>query len=70
MKVFMLVILPLITSGVLVKLLAMVGLRLPHGVMSALGGGASSARAGYGGLGGNGLSESVNSLMNIAKMFA
>lgn len=71
MKVFMLVIVPLITSGVLVKLLGMVGLRLPHGIMSALGGSASASRGGYGGqIGGNGLSESVNSLVNIAKMFA
>lgn len=69
-KVFMLVIAPLITSGVLVKLLAMVGLRLPHGLVSALGGGASGARGGYGEVGGNGLSESVSSLMNVAKMFA
>lgn len=69
-KVFMLVIVPLITSGVLVKLLGMVGLRLPHGIMSALGGRAPAPRGGYGEIGGNGLSESVSSLMNIAKMFA
>lgn len=65
------VIVPLITSGVLVKLLAMVGLRLPHGIMSALGGSAFASRGGHGGgIGGNGLSESVSRLMNIAKMFA
>lgn len=68
-KVFMLVVLPLITSGVLVKLLAMVGVRLPQGLMASLGSGASSAR-GYGQVGAPGLSESVNSLMNIAKAFA
>lgn len=70
------VIVPLLTSGVLPKLLAMVGLRLPHGVVSALGGSAGGARGpgGYGGPtgggGGPGLSENLTSLMNIAKMFA
>lgn len=78
-KVFFLVILPLLTSGVLVKLLAMVGLRLPHGVASALGGaGAGGAARGFGGMegamggvgGGKGLSESVSGLVSLAKMFA
>ncbi|KAJ5911280.1 uncharacterized protein N7473_000583 [Penicillium subrubescens] len=76
-KVFFLVILPLLTSGVLVKLLAMVGLRLPHGVASALGGAGGGAR-GFGGMegamggvgGGKGLSESVSGLVSLAKMFA
>lgn len=76
-KVFLLVILPLLTSGVLPKLLAMIGLRLPHGVASALGG-AGAARGGMGGMGGmegiggagKGLSESVNGLVSLAKMFA
>ncbi|KAI2788530.1 hypothetical protein POX_e06547 [Penicillium oxalicum] len=70
-KVFLMVILPLLTSGVLPKLLAMVGLRLPHGVASALG--ASSAGRGYGGMEGGsrgGLSESLNGLLSLAKMFA
>lgn len=70
MKVFMLVIVPLLTSGVLVKLLAMVGVRLPHGIMTALGGSASGARGGFGELEGAGLSDSVNGLMSLAKMFA
>lgn len=70
MKVFMLVILPLLTSGVLVKLLAMVGVRLPHGIMTALGGSAPGARGGFGKFEGKGLSESVNGLMSLAKMFA
>lgn len=76
-KVFFLVILPLLTSGVLVKLLAMVGLRLPHGVASALGGAGGAAR-GVGGMegalggvgGGKGLSDSVSGLVSLAKMFA
>lgn len=70
-------IVPLLTSGVLPKLLAMVGLRLPHGVASALGGGPGpGARAmgggggGGGGMQSGGISESVNSLVSIAKMFA
>jgi hypothetical protein len=72
-KVFMLVVLPLLTSGVLPKLLAMVGLRLPHGVASALGSSGAGAARGFGGLeggAGKGLSESVNGLMSLAKMFA
>ncbi|KAJ5364422.1 uncharacterized protein N7496_010135 [Penicillium cataractarum] len=73
-KVFLLVILPLLTSGVLPKLLAMVGLRLPHGVASALGS-AGAARGGLGGMegvggAGKGLSESVSGLVSLAKMFA
>lgn len=70
-KVFMLVILPLLTSGVLPKLLAVVGLRLPHGVASALGSSGAGAARGFGGLeggAGKGLSESVNGLMSLAKM--
>lgn len=73
-KVLLLVIVPLLTSGVLPKLLAMVGIRLPHGLISALGGSAGGAARGGGGggfgEGGPGLSENLNSLMNIAKMFA
>lgn len=72
-KVFLLVILPLLTSGVLPKLLAMVGLRLPHGVASALGGSGAGAVRGVGGMGGsagNGLSESMTGLVSLAKMFA
>lgn len=70
MKVFLMVILPLLTSGVLPKLLGMIGIRLPHGMMSALGGSAPGARGAIEGFESKGLSESVNSLMNLAKMFA
>lgn len=71
MKVFLMVIVPLITSGVLVKLLAMVGLRLPQGVLSALGGGAShGARGGFGEAQGLGFPEGISGLMNLAKVFA
>lgn len=63
----MMVIVPLLTSGVLPKLLAMIGIRLPHAVTSALGGAAKSSGATAGG---RGMSENISSLMNIAKMFA
>ncbi|KXG45361.1 uncharacterized protein PGRI_042740 [Penicillium griseofulvum] len=73
MKVFMMVIVPLLTSGVLPKLLAMIGIRLPHAITSALGG-ASKSSGGMGdmmgGGGGRGISENIGSLMSIAKMFA
>lgn len=68
MKVFLMVIVPLLTSGVLPKLLAMIGIRLPHAVMSALGG-APKPREGMGG-GERGVSEHISSLVSIAKMFA
>jgi hypothetical protein len=68
MKVFMMVIVPLLTSGVLPRLFAMIGIRLPHAITSALGG-SSKARAGEIG-GDRGMSENISSLMNIAKMFA
>lgn len=62
-KVFMMVIMPLFTSGALQKLLSMIGLRLPKGIFGdlgkALGGGSG------GGMDGGGLKE----LMNIAKSF-
>ncbi|WEW60332.1 hypothetical protein PRK78_005817 [Emydomyces testavorans] len=61
-KVFLLVIMPLITGGVLQKLLGAVGIRVPRSLM---GGGNSSRGAGGGGFesGGNGISESVNGLI-------
>lgn len=70
LKVFMLVILPLLTSGILPKLLAMIGIRLPHGALSALGGGPPAGARGIGGMESKGLSDSVNSLVSLAKMFA
>jgi len=67
-KVFLMVIVPLITSGVLVKLLAMIGLRLPQGILSALGGGAHGAR-GSGDVQGLGYSQGISGLISLAKMF-
>lgn len=66
-KVFMMVIVPLLTSGVLPKLLGMIGIRLPHAVISALGG---SAPKPQGFADSRGIGENITSLMNIAKMFA
>lgn len=67
MKVFMMVIVPLLTSGVLPKLLAMIGIRLPAAITKALGGSVGKSQGGDGG--GRGMSENISSLMNIAKMF-
>ncbi|KAH1341299.1 hypothetical protein KXX33_004842 [Aspergillus fumigatus] len=60
-KVLFMVIIPLLTSGVLQKLLAMIGIRLPH----SLGGHSSRARR----VSESGMSDNLNGLMNIAKMF-
>ena len=71
MKVFMLVIMPLITGGALTKILATIGVRLPAGLAALAGG-----RAGGGGGGGFGDiagamsgAGGMQSAMNIAKMF-
>lgn len=59
-KVFMMVIVPLITSGVLQRLLRMIGVPLPRKIF---GGG------GHGhGHGGDGLKDQIMSFMNVAKM--
>ncbi|KAL1987638.1 hypothetical protein VTN96DRAFT_2879 [Rasamsonia emersonii] len=63
-KVFLLVIVPLITGGILQKLLATIGIRLPRSLR-----GKSASSSGFGSAGGSGLSESVHGLMTIAKMF-
>jgi hypothetical protein len=69
-KVFLLVIMPLITGGILQKLLATIGIRLPSGLMGGnIGGAGRSGLGDFGNAGGSGLSESVNRLMSIAKMF-
>ncbi|PYH94436.1 hypothetical protein BO71DRAFT_229576 [Aspergillus ellipticus CBS 707.79] len=57
-KVLILVVIPLLTSGVLQKLLAMIGIRLPKNIF-----GGNPPRSG-----GNGLSDNIHGLMNIAKM--
>ncbi|KAL4783493.1 hypothetical protein BJX76DRAFT_329862 [Aspergillus varians] len=69
MKVLLLVVVPLITSGVLVKLFAMIGVRLPKNIF---GGNSSGTRAGGdggdGGDGSGGMASNIKSVMNIAKM--
>ena len=82
-KVFFLVIMPLITGGALTKLLAQFGVRLPRSLENLAGGAQRSqaerfyARGGardfpggsaLPGMGG-GVGESLGSLMTIAKMF-
>jgi hypothetical protein len=82
LKVFMLVVMPLITGGALTKMLAMAGVRLPRGMESMMGGGQKRtfARGGArdfeggsslpGMMGGIGsMAESLGPVMSIAKMF-
>ena len=70
-KVFLLVIVPLIMGGILQKLLAMVGLRLPRSLRSDKGGSGGYGRDYYGtgSASGGDLGERVKGLMTIAKMF-
>jgi hypothetical protein len=60
-KVLLLVIVPLLTSGVLQKLFAMIGIRLPKNIF---GGHSGQSRDG----GKNGIMDNLNSIMSIAKM--
>ncbi|OJD13804.1 hypothetical protein AJ78_05786 [Emergomyces pasteurianus Ep9510] len=77
LKVFFMVVMPLITGGVLQKLLGVVGIRLPpslggkHGAgfKGGHGGGGLSGILAGGGGGGGGLGESVGGLVSLAKMF-
>ncbi|GES64549.1 hypothetical protein ATEIFO6365_0009003800 [Aspergillus terreus] len=59
-KVLLLVVVPLLTSGVLQRLFAMIGIHLPK----SLGLGGGSHRGGE-----SGMADNINGLMNIAKMF-
>lgn len=63
-KVFMMVIMPLLTSGVLQKLLRMIGVSLPRKIF----GGGGSGGHGHGHGGGDGLKDQIMSFMNVAKM--
>lgn len=67
-KVFFMVIMPLITGGVLQKLLGAVGVRVPKSLMSSSSPSGSRSGGGFEG-GGNGIGESLNGLMSVAKMF-
>jgi len=63
-----LVIVPLITGGILQKLLAIFGVRLPRSLTGDKGrNGRNGSRDGVGG--GSGLGDSIKGLMTIAKMF-
>ncbi|KAL2864573.1 uncharacterized protein BJX67DRAFT_205672 [Aspergillus lucknowensis] len=62
MKVLLLVVVPLITSGVLYKLFGMIGIHLPKHIFG--GSSSSSSRSG----GDGGMAGNINGLMNIAKM--
>ena len=71
MKVFMLVIMPLITGGALSNILKQFGIRIPVGMFGALG--RSSYGDSYGGRGGGysdlGGGGGIQSIMRIAQMF-
>lgn len=62
-KVLLMVIVPLLTSGVLQKLFAMIGIRLPRNILGSLGGGQPAHGSG------GGMADNIHGLMNIAKMF-
>lgn len=77
----MLVIVPLLTGGVLPKILAQFGIRLPPGLMKAFGGQMGGGRGGFGEYGreferysvksegGGGMGGGMQNLIGIAKMF-
>jgi hypothetical protein len=82
LKVFMLVVMPLLTSGALVKLLSRFGVRLPRNIEGMFGGGGSRdgrnfSRGGARDFGGGtalpgmggGIGESVSGVMKLAQMF-
>ncbi|MCJ1295771.1 hypothetical protein MMC34_007335 [Xylographa carneopallida] len=69
MKMFMLVVMPLITGGALTKVLGSMGIRLPAG-LAGMGGALGGGRGAGGGIGG--AMEGVGGLegvLKIAKMF-
>jgi len=72
MKVFLMVIMPLITGGVLQKILGVVGIRLPKNMLGGIPTGDRGGLkdvAGMMGGGGGGIGQSVNGLVSLAKMF-
>ncbi|OBT98872.1 hypothetical protein VE01_03326 [Pseudogymnoascus verrucosus] len=78
LKVFMLVIMPLITGGALTGLLARFGIRLPAGLgklakMAGVGGGGGGVKGGRGGLealgGVGGMMDGLGGVMSVAKLF-
>ena len=77
MKVFMLVVMPLITGGALHNILRKFGIRLPAGMFGAMGGSVGrnefgdsySTSGGRGGLSDLAGGASIQSIMKIAQMF-
>ena len=65
MKLFMLVIMPLITGGALADLLRRFGIKLPRQFEKMIPG-MAGGRSGYGRSGG---SEGIEGVMKLAKMF-
>ena len=69
MKLFMLVIMPLITGGALADILRRFGIRLPGGLQNMLPGGRRGGYSSYGG-GTSGMGAGgVAGLMKLAQMF-
>ncbi|KAI4278522.1 MAG: hypothetical protein LQ337_000951 [Flavoplaca oasis] len=71
LKVFMLVLMPLITGGALHNILRQFGIRLPAGLNSLIGG-YGGGRGGYDSMrsfGGGASDGGIQSVMKIAKMF-
>lgn len=68
MKVLLFLIVPLIASGVLQKLLAMIGVRLPGRLVDDAV--RYGRRASGGSLTSSGLSDSLNGVMTVTKIFA
>jgi hypothetical protein len=68
-RVFLFVLVPLIAGGILQRLLAMVGLKLPTSLMGSRSEFEQLSRGFSAGGGGSGIQQSMNGLMTIAKMF-
>lgn len=68
-KLFMLVIMPLVTGGALHQVLSSMGVRLPPGIAKFMGGGRDGPAGARpaGGAGGSGID--IGQVMNVAKMF-
>lgn len=71
LKVFMLVVMPLITGGALHNILRQFGIRIPSGLSSVMGGYGGSKRgfSSMSSFAGGGSEGGMQSVMNIAKMF-
>ncbi|PKY04020.1 hypothetical protein P168DRAFT_150435 [Aspergillus campestris IBT 28561] len=72
-KVLIMVVIPLLTSGVLQKLLGMIGIRIPKSLGGLAGSGGLGGHGGHGGHGSRGgentMADNLKGLMSVAKMF-